>query len=84
MKRSTVVVAAFFAMGISSAVAAQQQAASVTLRGRVVRASDGAPVAGADVWLVSSQLQVQTDSAGSFTFTGLAPGSQLLQIRHIG
>ncbi len=63
--------------------AAAQQAGTLTLRGRVARSADGAPVAGADVSLVSGQ-QVRSDSSGSFHFEGLAAGPQLIQIRHPG
>ncbi|HWH53640.1 MAG TPA: carboxypeptidase-like regulatory domain-containing protein [Gemmatimonadaceae bacterium] len=58
--------------------------ANITLRGVVVRTGDGAPVAGADVWLASLDRHATTDSAGAFVFTGLPEGAQLLQIRRVG
>jgi hypothetical protein len=62
-----------------------QQAPTVaTLHGVVVRATDSAPIPGVEVWLVSSEQRTQTDSVGGFRFTGLTPGAQLLQIRHLG
>jgi hypothetical protein len=63
---------------------AQHVPAVGTFHGVVVRATDGAPIPGAEVWLVSSEQRAQTDSVGGFRFTGLTPGGQLLQIRHLG
>jgi hypothetical protein len=63
---------------------AQEALGALTLSGWVVRARDGAPIAGADVWLISSQQRVATDSSGSFRVAGLVAGPQLLQIRHLG
>lgn len=94
-RRPTAAVAAFaFAIFVGVTVArtpasAQSQdtaraPAKITLRGVVVRASDGVPVAGADVWLASLDRHASTDSTGIFVFTGLPEGAQLLQIRHVG
>src|SRR6185437_8168445 len=58
--------------------------ASAVFRGRVVHLADASPVLGADVWLVSANKRVLTDSAGSFRFDGLPPGMQLVQIRLVG
>jgi len=63
---------------------AQQPEPTASLRGRVVSATDGTPISGADVWVISSQQRVETDSAGAFRLVGLIPGPQLLQIRHVG
>jgi hypothetical protein len=65
------------------ALSSQQAAAVATFHGVVVRA-DSAPVPGAEVWLVSSEQRAATDSVGRFRFMGLAPGTQLMQIRHLG
>lgn len=58
--------------------------AAAVFRGRVVHLADASPVLGADVWLVSANKRVLTDSAGSFRFDGLPPGLQLVQIRLVG
>jgi hypothetical protein len=66
------------------ALSTQQALPVATFHGVVVRAPDSAPIPGAEVWLVSSEQRAQTDSVGGFRFTGLTPGAQLLQIRHLG
>jgi hypothetical protein len=67
----------------TAALSAQEAQAGVTFDGVVVRA-DGTPIPGADVWFVSGEKRAQTDSAGRFRFSGLTPGPQLVQIRHVG
>src|SRR6185437_3359210 len=47
--------------------------ASAVFRGRVVHLADASPVLGADVWLVSANKRVLTDSAGSFRSAGCPP-----------
>lgn len=52
--------------------------------GRVLRAGDGAPLAGSDIWLAGSDRHVVTDSGGAFRVDGLPSGTQLVEIRHVG
>lgn len=68
----------------AAAAAAQPSGATVSVRGVVVRASDGAPVAGAEVWAISGDQRTQSDSAGSFRLDNLSPGRLLIQIRRVG
>ena len=72
------------AVSVARVGTAQEALGALTLSGRIVRARDGAPIAGVDVWLISNQERVATDSSGSFRFAGLVAGPQLLQIRHLG
>jgi carboxypeptidase family protein len=57
---------------------------SAVFRGRVVRRGAATPVAGADVWVISADRHESTDSSGVFRFDGLAPGLQLVEVRHVG
>ena len=59
-------------------------AAPATFRGSVRRASDGAPLAGADVWLPALGRRTITDSTGAFRFGDLPPGPTLVQTRRVG
>ena len=54
-----------------------------TVRG-VVRDTDGAPVAGAEVTLISPRRVAQTDSAGRFRIDSVPAGERRLQVRRIG
>ena len=54
------------------------------LRGHVVQSGTGAPIAGADVWVISLEQHRATDSAGAFLFRGLQSGLQLVEIRRVG
>lgn len=55
-----------------------------TFRGTVRRASDNAPLAGADIWLPAVGRRTITDSAGEFRFRELPSGPTLVQTRHVG
>ena len=65
-------------------VATAQTPSGAILRGRVVRKADATPVAGADVWLVSADAHVTTDSSGAFRILGASTGVQLVQVRRVG
>src|SRR5213082_3510576 len=52
--------------------------------GRVIRASDGTPVADAVVSVLPVDERARTDSTGRFQFFGLGAGRQLIEIRRIG
>lgn len=54
------------------------------LRGRVIRQSDGSPVAGADIILVPSDRHAVTDSSGAYRLDGVRAGIALIQVRHVG
>jgi len=54
------------------------------LRGRVIRQSDGSPVAGADIILVPSDRHAVTDSSGAYRLDGVRAGLALIQVRHVG
>lgn len=66
--------------------AAAQQASAPGLRGRVVAADDGRPLASAAVVLGegAAARTVVTDSAGRFLAEGLAPGPLTLEVRYLG
>jgi hypothetical protein len=55
---------------------------AAALSGRVTR--NGAPIAGAEVWVVFKDTTVRTDSSGRFRIGGLSAGQQLVQVRRIG
>lgn len=66
----------------ASAFEAAVKGDAAVLTGRVTRA--GAPIAGAEVWVVLNDTTVKTDSLGRFRVGGLKAGQQLIQVRHIG
>jgi hypothetical protein len=55
---------------------------AATLSGRVTRG--GAPIAGAEVWIVFKDRTLRTDSSGRFRVGGLSAGQQIVQVRRIG
>jgi hypothetical protein len=57
---------------------------SGSLRGTIVRAGDGLPVGGADVWVTSGDRHFTTDSAGRFIGDGITAGPTVVQIRRLG
>lgn len=54
------------------------------LRGNVLVDSIEAPIKGAEIHLQGSRFRVQSDSAGGFKLTGIAPGRQLITVRRLG
>ncbi|ALW86956.1 hypothetical protein AUC43_18860 [Hymenobacter sedentarius] len=58
--------------------------AQETLRGRVVAAGTGQPVAGAEVYVKSLARAVLTDSTGRLEVTGLAAGPQQVRVSALG
>jgi hypothetical protein len=86
-----VLAAMLLALPVNSLIAEQQVGArgaradsGAVFRGRVVQAVSGAPIAGADVWIISLEARGATDSAGAFLFRGLRAGLQLVEIRRVG
>ncbi|HXD48586.1 MAG TPA: carboxypeptidase-like regulatory domain-containing protein [Gemmatimonadaceae bacterium] len=72
------------ALTANRAGAQQRDSMTAVLRGRVVRQSDGAPIAGADVWSATADRHATTDSTGAFTIDHLASGVHLVQVRRLG
>ena len=56
---------------------------TATLRG-VVRASEGTPVASAEVRVQGTRAETRTDVQGAYTLSGLPAGTQQLQVRRVG
>ena len=54
-----------------------------TLSG-VVRASEGTPVASAEVRVQGTRAETRTDVQGAYTLSGLPAGTQQLQVRRVG
>ena len=52
--------------------------------GVVLRRADSAPIAGAEIWLISADQHTVADSAGRFSFVHLPPGAYLFEVRAIG
>ncbi|MBX6363830.1 MAG: SusC/RagA family TonB-linked outer membrane protein [Gemmatimonadetes bacterium] len=77
--RPLVLAAALVVAAVSPAFA---QRATVT--GRVVDATNGQPVAAAQVMVVGTNLAAQTNSDGVFTIRGVAPGSLTLRALRLG
>jgi hypothetical protein len=61
-----------------------RSASAAVLRGTITAQGDTLPVAGADVWLISSDKHATSDARGAFELDSIPPGSVLLQIRHVG
>ena len=70
-------------LGAQGADSAHASVPAVIFRGRVLRA-DRTPIFGADIWLISIDRHVATDSTGAFRVGGLSAGKQLVQVRHVG
>jgi hypothetical protein len=66
----------------AGAVAAQQPGASII--GQLIDRDTRSSVGGAIVSLVGSGTSVTSDTAGRFTFAGLQPGVQVVQVRAVG
>jgi len=54
------------------------------IRGRVIDSARGTPLSGAHVTLVGTDHASSTDAAGTFTITGLKPGTYVVRASHVG
>ena len=76
------------ALGIAAArpvaVHAQEAAATVTVRGRVIDRASGQPIAGARVEFPQAKERLYTDGDGYFAVRGLPEGEQPISIVHLG
>ncbi len=71
-------------LAVPRAVALGQRPGSTVFRGRVLRATDLAPIPGAHVLLPALKLDATTDSTGAFRFARLPVGTQIAQVRMVG
>lgn len=71
-------------LAVPRASALGQRPDSAVFRGRVLRATDLAPIPGAHVLLPALNLDTTTDSTGTFRFTLLPVGTQIAQVRKLG
>jgi outer membrane cobalamin receptor len=72
------------APAFGQAVETKQSRTEVVLRGRVVDAKTGEPVAKVKVKVIGSELSSITDDIGDFVLQGLAPGEVELYVTTIG
>ncbi len=68
----------------AQSVANASRDSSAIFRGRVIRIDGGAPIAGADLWVISSDRHASTDSTGAFRLDDLHAGLVLLEVRRLG
>jgi outer membrane receptor protein involved in Fe transport len=61
---------------------AQPGGPSGTLTGRVVSTQNGAPIAGAKIYVLGQSAEAETDTAGAFALT-VAEGSQTISVVHV-
>ncbi len=80
-QRSIVSVVLFVAC---SAIATPVSAQTASVRGRVLSAATGQPIANATVSLPSQARETRSDSLGQFTLAGLRSGAQELVVRAVG
>jgi hypothetical protein len=78
--RAALAVAALCALLLPSSTFAQ----SATVRGRVLSATTGQPIANATLSLSAVARTTRTDSLGEFTLSGLPPGEQALLVQAVG
>ena len=69
--------------GLLLSAASPGAAAAATISGRVV-AGEGKPLPGANVILAGTPFHATTDEAGSFLFSGMAPGPFRVYVSHVG
>ena len=62
---------------------AQQQTTAILI-GQLIDRHSGTAIVGASVVILGWSLEAGSDSAGRFTYTGLRPGSYMLQARAVG
>jgi TonB-dependent SusC/RagA subfamily outer membrane receptor len=60
------------------------QGGTGSIRGKVTNAASAAPVAGAQVFVVGTRLGSVTAADGSYSFSGVALGPQVVRVRAIG
>lgn len=58
-------------------------AQTATISGRLLDAESRAPINAATITLVATGVRTATDADGHFRFDGVAPGRQVLRIRHL-
>src|SRR2546423_15403365 len=69
---------------VASPAPLRTQQQSSTLLGHVIDRQSGSGIVGATVVILGWSLEAGTDSTGRFSYTGLRPGSYMLQGRAVG
>src|SRR5256885_8693670 len=69
---------------VASPAPLRTQQQSSTLLGHVIDRQSGSAIVGATVIILGWSLEAGTDSTGCFRYTGLRPGSYMLQGRAVG
>ena len=72
-----------FASGLTGTLLSAQGATG-SVRGKVADAATAAPIRGAQVFIVGTQLGSVTTADGSYTFSGVPPGTRVVRVRTIG
>ncbi len=83
MKRAFSSVLSFLILCAAERVEAQQRE-SGSISGIVTEATGTAPLAGAQVGIIGTQLRAITNTDGRFTIAGVATGSHVVNVRMIG
>ena len=65
-------------------LAAAERGDASSFVGSVINETTGAPVAGAEIWLVLDDVRVTTDSSGRFAIHGVSPQRHFVQVRRVG
>lgn len=78
----TLLALAFFSGLTGTLLSAQGATGSV--RGKVADAATAAPIRGAQVFIVGTQLGSVTTADGSYTFSGVPSGTRVVRVRTIG
>ncbi|MCY3760081.1 MAG: TonB-dependent receptor [Gemmatimonadetes bacterium] len=73
-----------FFIGLLLSAASPGAAATAMISGRVVVGEGGGPLPGANVILAGTPFHATTDEAGSFLFSGMAPGPYRVYVSHVG
>ncbi|MDE6295713.1 MAG: carboxypeptidase-like regulatory domain-containing protein, partial [Muribaculaceae bacterium] len=74
----------FITLMLSAGIAVSAMAAPTGVKGRLLDAQTGKPVADADILLSDQQISVVSDSEGVFTISNAAPGPDMLQVIAFG
>jgi len=72
------------AAGDSAEIELEATARHSELRGQVVRADDGEPLASADVRVLDTPLRTVTDARGAFEFPRIPPGTYRVRFEQLG
>ena len=72
-----------FASGLTGTLLSAQGATG-SVRGKVTDAATAAPIRGAQVFIVGTQLGSVTTADGSYTFSGVPSGTRVVRVRTIG